>query len=74
MSLLKKSLPVLIAIPLIGLYLMGTSDFDDMQYVEQLKQEQRDRIRSTAQHDPATRAFYQMEEPSEIQSPLLARK
>lgn len=67
-QLYLRSLPALIAAPLLVLYLMGTSDFEDLLYIEQLKQEQRDRVRASAVDihnayktnlvkDPSTRAI-----------------
>lgn len=54
--------------------LAATSGIDDLALIEQAKQEQRDSIRSQAQHDPSVRAFYRMEEPNEIQNPLLVQR
>lgn len=47
-QLYLRALPVLIAAPIACLYLMGTSDYEDLLYIEQLKQEQRDYIRASS--------------------------
>lgn len=40
--------PPLIASLFLALYLMGTSDYEDLLYIEQLKQEQRDRVQAAS--------------------------
>lgn len=69
-----KALPLLIAIPVAGLYLMGTSDYDDQMYVEQLKQEQREYVQGMAATHAAHREFYQIEEINEVPNQIFAQR
>lgn len=47
-QLYLRALPVMVATPIVCLYLMGTSDYEDLLYIEQLKQEQRDRVQAAS--------------------------
>lgn len=57
--------PPLIASLFLALYLMGTSDYEDLLYIEQLKQEQRDRVQAASADVRRAYAMNPLHKPNE---------
>lgn len=66
---------LLSALGVVAIYgLIATSDIDDLGLIEQAKQEQRDRIRTTAHTNAAYREFYKIEVEDDISSQIFAQR
>lgn len=64
-QLYLRAAPPVAAALFIALYLMGTSDYEDLLYIEQLKQEQRDRVQAASADVRQAYAMNPLHKPNE---------
>lgn len=71
-QLYLRALPMLIAAPIVCLYLMGTSDYEDLLHIEGLKQEQRDRVQAASANVRQAYAMNPLHKPKEVTTAYLS--